>query len=96
MGKSLSYHKNKLIKYLIAHPDVHVDSMNDLPKPGNYTNQYSTIQAILCDDAFAKDGFKGLQKLMQYKSIEAILKQEYGLPTFSAFIEKLKKEYSNK
>lgn len=96
MGRPLTYHKNKLIKYLIAHPEVRVDSMNDLPKPGNYTNQYSTVQAILCHDAYAKGGFNGLQKVMQYESIEAILKQEYGLPTFAAFIDKLKKEYSNK
>jgi hypothetical protein len=96
MGRPLSYHKNKLIKYLIAHPEVRVDSMNDLPKPGNNTNQYSTIQAILCDDAYDKGGFKGLQKIMQYETVEAILKQEYGLQSFAAFIEKLKKQYSDK
>jgi hypothetical protein len=96
MGKTLAYHKKKLIKYLIAHPEVHVDSMNDLPKPGNNTNQYSTVQAILCTDAYDKGGLGGLQKIMQYESIEAILKEEYGLSNFAAFIDKLKKEYANK
>lgn len=93
MGKTLSYHKKKLITYLIAHPDVHIDSMKDLPKLDNYTNQYSTVQAILCSDAYAKDGLNGLRKVMQYETIEAILKQEYDIQTFSAFIDKLKTEY---
>lgn len=93
MGRPLSYHKKKLITYLIAHPEVHIDSMNQLPAPGSYTNQYSTVQAILCKEAYDKGGLQGLQKLMQYESIEAILKEEYSLPNFAAFIDKLKREY---
>lgn len=96
MGKPLSYHKNKLIKYLVAHPEIQVNSIDDLPKIDDYTNEYSTAQAILCADAFAKGGFKGLQQIMQYESIEAILKQEYGIQTFAAFIDKLKQEYSDR
>lgn len=93
MGKPLSYHKKKLINYLIAHPDVHIDSMNQLPVLDNYTNQYSTVKAILCKDAYNKGGLNGLQKIMQYESIEAILKEEYGIQSFAAFIDNLKQEY---
>ncbi len=93
MGRPLAYHKNKLIRHLIAHPELRVDSIDNLPKPGNYTNQYSTVQAILCADAFAKDGLQGLKRIMQYETMEAILREEYGIDSFAAFVEKLKREY---
>jgi len=85
-----------LINYLIAHPDVHIDSMDQLPVLDNYTNQYSTIKAIICKDAYIKGRLNGLREIMQYESIEAILKEEYGIQSFAAFIDKLKQGYKEK
>lgn len=72
-------YKKRLKSYLEAHPEIDLNKLEDFSNMDNYTNPGSTIQGLLCDMAFKKDGIDGLKRIMKYNSLNEIFKNEHGL-----------------
>jgi len=78
MGHKLSWHVNRLKVYLREHPEIDLNKLEDFWKMDNYTNPSSTIQGLICDMAFKKDGISGLKRVMAYKTLNELFEKEYG------------------
>ncbi|MBC8984744.1 hypothetical protein H9X96_03025 [Pedobacter sp. N36a] len=79
LGQQLSWHLKRLNTYLIQHPEIDLNKLEDFWQMDNFTNPDSAIQGMLCRIAFKKGGIAGLKKMMSYESLNEIFQQEFGL-----------------
>ena len=79
LGKPLSWHTNRLKDYLKAHPEINLSKLEDFYYMDNYTNPNSTIQGILCNAIYKRDGFQGLKRVMTYTSLNDIFEKEFKI-----------------
>jgi len=77
MGKTLQWHANRLKIYLDKHPEIDLNKLEDFWQMDNYTNPNATIQGILCQAVFKKQGFVGLKRIMTYTSWNDIFEKEF-------------------
>ncbi len=76
MGKTLSRHANRLKLYLNNHSEINLNNLEDFYFMDNYTNPSATIQGIICNAVYKKEGLNGLKKLMKYESLNEIFEKE--------------------
>jgi hypothetical protein len=79
MGKSLEWHLDRLKIYLRQNPEIDLNKLEEFWYMDNFTNPNSTIKGMLCQMAFNKDKIKGLQRIMDYKSMEDVFLNEFNV-----------------
>jgi hypothetical protein len=79
LGRDLSWHTKRLQDYLQLHSEIDLSKLQDFYYMDNYTNPNSTIQGILCNAIYKRDGFQGLKKLMTYPSLNDIFEKEFKI-----------------
>jgi hypothetical protein len=77
MGKPLQWHTVKLKAYLNSHKEIDLNKFEDFWSMDNYTNPNSTIQGILCNVVFKKDGMIGLKRLLAYENMNQVFEKEF-------------------
>ena len=77
LGKPLDWHIARLKTYLNNHNEIDLNKLEDFWYMDNFTNPDSTIQGMLCNIAFKKDGTNGLKRIMTYESMNEIFEKEF-------------------
>lgn len=79
LGKDLSWHLKRLNTYLIQHPEINLNQLEDFWRLDNYTNPGTAIEGMLCNMAFKKAGLAGLKKILSHPNMDEVFKEEFGL-----------------
>ena len=80
MGHPLDWHVRRLKEYFSKHPEINLNKLEDFYYIDNNTNPASTIQGLLCQIVYKKDGVAGLKRLMTtYTSMNEVLEKEFKL-----------------
>lgn len=79
MGQSLSWHIRRVKAYLKNHPEINLNKPQEFYFMDNYTNPLSSIQGLLCNVIYKKDGIKGLKRLMAYTDMNEVYEKEFKL-----------------
>lgn len=79
LGQQLPWHLKRLNTYLIQHPEIDLNKLEDFWQMDNFTNPDSAIQGMLCRMAFKRAGIGGLKKMMSYERLVDIFKNEFDL-----------------
>ena len=78
MGHSLQWHLKRVNQYLLLHPDINLNKVDDFWYTDPYTNPGSAIQGLICSLVYKKDGVTGLKRLMAYTSYKDIFEKEFN------------------
>jgi hypothetical protein len=97
MGHELAWHLKRLNLYLRQHKEISLDKLNDFYYMDNYTNPFTAITGMLCQDVYKKDKVAGLKRIMEYTSLDDILLKEYGVGKggWNEFLRKMISQNSN-
>lgn len=79
LGQDLVWHLKRLNTYLIEHPEIDLNRLEDFWRMDNYTDPSAAIGGMLCDMAFKKGGLNGLKKLMSHHTMDEVFKEEFDL-----------------
>lgn len=79
LGRDLNWHLKRLNTYLIQHPEIDLNQLEDFWRMDNYTDPGAAIEAMLCHMAFKKSGLIGLKKILSYRTMDEVFKEEFGV-----------------
>lgn len=94
MGHPVEWHLKRVNQYLIDHPDADLGKVGDFWYADPYTNPSSTIQGMICNIVYKRDGISGLKRLMLHTSYKDIFEKEFRVKSdqLNAFLRKTIKE----
>jgi len=80
LGHSLGWHLHRLNNYLQDHPEIDLSDPDAMDYMDNYTNPRSAVLGLICQMAYDANGVAGLKEIMEYESINNIMRQIFQVP----------------
>lgn len=95
IGKDFNWMIRRMNSYLLIHPDIDLSNYETLRSEDPMLHIDHVTKGLLCKMLDEKDGVAGQKRALQYKTVEALLQQEFGVDAahMDAFLKSAFKRY---